>query len=88
LHRGCADYAYSLGGDASKGWKTPHVLVLLIVGVLLIAVFIVWEIKYPHSMIDMNIWKDRDFSLVGTEICRPALLTEDCSYSSFCAWAL
>jgi hypothetical protein len=57
----------SLGADAPNGWKTPYVLVLLILGVLLIATFIVWEIKYPYSMIDMNIWKDRDFSLVSFE---------------------
>ncbi|KAF1961337.1 hypothetical protein CC80DRAFT_488635 [Byssothecium circinans] len=56
--------ALSLGGDAPNGWKTPYVLVLLILGILLIAAFVVWEIKYPYAMIDMNIWKDRDFSLL------------------------
>jgi hypothetical protein len=54
----------SLASDAPQGWKTPYVLVLLILGILLIAAFVVWEIKYPFSMIDMNIWRDRDFSLV------------------------
>ncbi|KAI8943546.1 hypothetical protein NX059_001542 [Plenodomus lindquistii] len=58
--------ALSLGGDAPDGWKTPYVLVLLILGVLLIAAFVVWEIKYPYAMIDMNIWRDRDFSLLLT----------------------
>ncbi|KAL7777375.1 hypothetical protein CFE70_007801 [Pyrenophora teres f. teres 0-1] len=56
--------ALSLGGDAPQGWKTPYVLVLLILGVLLIAAFIVWEIKYEHAMIDMKIWLDKDFSLL------------------------
>ncbi|KAF2878522.1 major facilitator superfamily-domain-containing protein [Massariosphaeria phaeospora] len=56
--------ALSLGGDAPNGWKTPYVLIMLILGVLLIAAFVVWEIKYPYAMIDMNIWKDRDFSLL------------------------
>jgi MFS family permease len=54
----------SLGSDAPQGWKTPYVLVLLIVGVLLIAAFIIWEIKNPYAMIPMSIFKDRDFSLV------------------------
>ncbi|KAF2640714.1 hypothetical protein P280DRAFT_325621 [Massarina eburnea CBS 473.64] len=58
--------ALSLGGDAPNGWKTPYVLVLLILGVLLIIAFVVWETKYPYAMIDMNIWKDRDFSLLLT----------------------
>jgi hypothetical protein len=57
---------YSSGGDAENGWKTPFVLVLLILGVLIIAAFLVWETKYPYAMIDMKIWKDRDFSLVRT----------------------
>ncbi|KAF2688985.1 major facilitator superfamily MFS-1 [Lentithecium fluviatile CBS 122367] len=58
--------ALSSGGDAENGWKTPFVLVLLILGVLLIAAFVAWEIKYPYAMIDMNIWKDGDFSLLLT----------------------
>ncbi|KAH7073811.1 major facilitator superfamily-domain-containing protein [Paraphoma chrysanthemicola] len=56
--------ALSLASDAPQGWKTPYIIVLLILGILLIAGFVVWEIKYPFSMIDMNIWKDRDFSLL------------------------
>jgi MFS family permease len=54
----------SLGSDAPQGWKTPYVLVLLVLGVLLIASFIVWEIFNPYAMVPMSIFKDRDFSLV------------------------
>ena len=62
----CADHTdpNSLGGDAPDGWRTPYVLTLLILGALLIIAFVFWEIKYPYSMIDMNIWKDKNFSLV------------------------
>ncbi|KAF9732141.1 hypothetical protein PMIN06_005370 [Paraphaeosphaeria minitans] len=56
--------ALTLGGDAPDGWKTPYVLVLLILGALLIGAFIFWEMRYPYAMIDMRIWKDRDFSLL------------------------
>ncbi|ORY04873.1 major facilitator superfamily domain-containing protein [Clohesyomyces aquaticus] len=56
--------ALSLGGDAPQAWKTPYVLVFLILGIAIIAVFVVWEMKYPYAMIDMKIWKDRDFSLL------------------------
>jgi len=55
-----------LGGDAPNGWKSPYVLVLLVLGALLIVAFIFWEIRYPFAMIDMKIFKDRDFSLVRT----------------------
>lgn len=54
----------SLASDAPQGWKTPYVIVLLILGILLIAAFIVWENKYPYAMIPMSVFRDRDFSLV------------------------
>jgi hypothetical protein len=57
----------SLAGDAPQGFKTPYVLVLLILGVLLIAAFVVWEMKYPYAIVDMNVFKDRDFSLVSMQ---------------------
>jgi hypothetical protein len=58
----------SLASDAPQGWKTPYVLVLLLLGLILIAAFAVWETKYPYAMIDMAVWKDRDFSLVSIMI--------------------
>ncbi|OCK85281.1 MFS general substrate transporter [Lepidopterella palustris CBS 459.81] len=54
----------SLGGDAPDGWKTPYVLVLLILGILAIVAFIIWENKFQYAMIPMNIWRDRDFTLL------------------------
>jgi hypothetical protein len=59
---------YSLASDAPQGWKTPYVLVLLLLGLVLISAFVVWETKYPYAMIDMAVWKDRDFSLVSTMV--------------------
>jgi hypothetical protein len=56
----------SLGSDAPDGWKTPYVLVLLILGILILVAFVFWELKYPYAMIDMKIWKDRNFSLLLT----------------------
>jgi hypothetical protein len=58
----------SLASDAPHGWKTPYVLVLLVIGLLLMATFVVWEMKYPYAMIDMAVWKDRDFSLVSYNV--------------------
>jgi MFS family permease len=58
----------SLASDAPQGWKTPYVLVLLLLGLILISAFAVWETKYPYAMIDMAVWKDRDFSLVSIVI--------------------
>lgn len=60
--------ALSLAGDAPSGWKTPYVLVLLMLGLVVMAAFVVWEIKYPYAIVDMNVFKDRDFSLVS-QLC-------------------
>ncbi|KAF5858457.1 hypothetical protein ETB97_004396 [Aspergillus alliaceus] len=56
--------ALSLGSDAPQGWKTPYVLVCLILGALLIIAFVFWECWYSYPLIPMSIWRDRDFSLV------------------------
>ena len=61
--------ALSLGGNAPQGWKTPYVLVLLILGVVLVTLFILWEIKYPYPLMPMRIWRDRDFSLLLIIMC-------------------
>ncbi|KAL1622997.1 hypothetical protein SLS56_008474 [Neofusicoccum ribis] len=58
--------ALSLGSDAPQGWKTPYVLVLLILGALLIVAFVYWERWCEFPLVPMDIWKDRDFSLVIT----------------------
>lgn len=56
----------SLGSDAPSGWKTPYVLVLLILGALFIVGFVFWERWYEYPLVPMFIWRDRDFSLVIT----------------------
>ena len=56
--------ALSQGGVAPQGWKMPYVLVLLILGLALLAVFILWELKYPYPLMPMWIWKDRDLTIL------------------------
>lgn len=56
--------ALSLGETAPHGWTTGYVLALLIVGVLLMITFVVWDCHYKYPLVPMNIWRDRDFSLV------------------------
>ncbi|KAL1390200.1 aminotriazole resistance protein [Phyllosticta capitalensis] len=56
--------ALSLGSDAPQGWKTPYVLVLLALGVVLMIAFVFWELFYPYPIMPMSIWRDRDFSII------------------------
>lgn len=80
-----ADIHHSLGGNAPQGWKTPYVLVLLILGAILMISFVVWEFKYPYAMIDMKIWRDRDFSLVSRSMCRGISVSKfKCEASQHC----
>lgn len=56
--------ALSLVSTAPHGWATGYVLALLIVGLALIAGFLVWETMYKYPLMPMYIWKDRNFSLL------------------------
>ncbi|KAH7017474.1 major facilitator superfamily domain-containing protein [Ilyonectria destructans] len=54
--------ALTLGpGD---GWKSAHVIAMLIVGFFLLVVFIFWENYWEHPLMPLHIWKDRTFSLL------------------------
>ncbi|PSS02279.1 major facilitator superfamily-domain-containing protein [Coniella lustricola] len=48
----------------TDGWSSPVTLCLLIMGILLICVFIVWETKCVNPMMPPFIWKDKNFSLI------------------------
>src|SRR5262249_5530281 len=47
-----------------KAWKTPYVLALLIVGMVCIIVFIVWERHVARPLLPLWIFKERNFSLL------------------------
>lgn len=51
--------ALSLGSTAPQGWRTGYVLALLIVGVLLMAGFVVWENIYKYPLVPMVRLKSR-----------------------------
>ncbi|KAG9246350.1 major facilitator superfamily protein [Calycina marina] len=52
-------------GDASDGWSTPYVIVLLVLGLLLIGAFIAWEGYCRFPLMPLRIWRDRNFSLIN-----------------------
>lgn len=57
--------ALTLGSDAPQGWRTGYVLALLVVGLACLVAFVFWELWVEYPLIPMNIFKDRDFSLVS-----------------------
>lgn len=56
--------ALSLGDTAPQGWRTPYVISLLVVGVVLLIAFTFWERWFQWPLMPTSIWKDRNFSLL------------------------
>lgn len=61
---GMVSSGLSLGGEAPKGWKTPYVISLLVLGACCLVVFVVWECFCERPLVPMKIFKDRNFSLL------------------------
>jgi EmrB/QacA subfamily drug resistance transporter len=71
---GIALSALGLGGPVfalieqpTHGWSDPLVYVPMIAGVILFASFIVWEQRYSHSMLDLSLFKIRNFAVTNME---------------------
>ena len=66
--------ALGLGGvvfgfieQPSHGWSDPIVAVPLIGGVVLFAAFLAWESRYRHSMLDLGLFRVRNFAVTNLE---------------------
>lgn len=73
----------------SDGWKEPHIIALLVVGVALLLLFFVWEMVFPTPLMPPHIWRDRDFTLVSG--CHSLSCLKKLAHltrlSSYCFWA-
>lgn len=49
----------TLAGGVTETWKTAHIITPLVIGVLLIPVFILWEKNCKHPMVPFPLLKDR-----------------------------
>jgi EmrB/QacA subfamily drug resistance transporter len=49
------------------GWGSPVVLIPLIAGVMLFASFLVWSSRYRHSMLDLGLFRIRNFAVTNLE---------------------
>lgn len=48
----------------TDGWKSGHIIAMLVLGVALLGAFVLWETIYPHPLMPPHIWKDRNFTFV------------------------
>ena len=49
----------TIAGGFKNQWKTAHIIAPLVVGVLCIPVFIIWELKARHPLLPFYLMKDR-----------------------------
>ena len=61
--------ALTLAGNASDGWKTPYVIALLVVGIVLLFAFVYWQSVFQYPLMPLSVWKDRNFTLLVTTLC-------------------
>jgi EmrB/QacA subfamily drug resistance transporter len=66
--------AVGLGGvvfgfieQPTHGWSNPMVLIPLVGGALLFALFLVWSSRYRHSMLDLGLFRIRNFAVTNLE---------------------
>jgi EmrB/QacA subfamily drug resistance transporter len=58
---------YALIQQPTHGWGDPIVFGPLIAGVVLFATFLVWESRAPHAMLDLSLFRIRNFSVTNIE---------------------
>jgi EmrB/QacA subfamily drug resistance transporter len=71
---GIALSALGLGGPVfalieqpREGWGSPTVYIPLIAGVVLFTVFLIWESRYKHAMLDLSLFRIRNFAITNIE---------------------
>ncbi|KAH7392045.1 siderochrome-iron transporter-like protein Sit1 [Phaeosphaeria sp. MPI-PUGE-AT-0046c] len=56
---GCILTPFTLAGGVQTKWHTAPVVAPLVIGILCIPLFIIWERKAPHPMLPFHLLKDR-----------------------------
>ena len=49
----------------SQGWASPEIVIALTVGAILLAAFVVWELRAKHPMLPMRFFRNRAFALAN-----------------------
>jgi EmrB/QacA subfamily drug resistance transporter len=50
-----------------EGWGSPMVLIPLVGGAVLFSSFLLWESRYRHSMLDLGLFRIRNFAVTNLE---------------------
>ena len=49
----------------SLGWSSPEIVASLVAGAILVAAFVVWELRAEHPMLPMRFFRNRTFTLAN-----------------------
>ncbi|GAA2946651.1 MFS transporter [Streptomyces enissocaesilis] len=58
---GMTAVVYAIISGPEHGWTSARVLVSAAVGVLVLGVFVFWELRIPYPMLDMHFFRDQRF---------------------------
>jgi EmrB/QacA subfamily drug resistance transporter len=58
---------FALIQQPTHGWGDPMVYGSMIAGLALFAAFLVWESRYKHAMLDLRLFKVRNFAITNLE---------------------
>lgn len=61
----CFVFALSESSAAPKGWGTPYIIVLFVIGIAIMAGFVAWEMYVDEPLMPMYIWRFPGFALVS-----------------------
>jgi EmrB/QacA subfamily drug resistance transporter len=64
---GLGGIVYALIEQPSRGWSSPVIVAALIVGVLASVAFIAWEWRTPQPMLELSLFKNRNFAVGNVE---------------------
>jgi EmrB/QacA subfamily drug resistance transporter len=58
---------FALIQQPTHGWGDPMVYGGLIGGIAVFAIFLIWEARYRHAMLDLTLFRNRNFSITNIE---------------------
>jgi EmrB/QacA subfamily drug resistance transporter len=58
---------FALIQQPTHGWGDPMVYGSLIAGIVIFALFLVWESRYRHAILDLSLFKVRNFAVTNIE---------------------
>ncbi len=84
-------------GQENDWFNSRLVLVLIVVGIVSLSTAVAWELRHPHPVLNLRLWKDRNFAagcliiyvvfavLYGSNVLLPQMLQEVFGYDAYTA---